>query len=135
MSAYTHVNLKQDVEDQAPSFGIEGVEARFAAGALGCEKIGLSYQRIDPDQPHPFAHRHEESEELYVVTGGSGVMRVGDDEIELKPFDAVRVAPATVRAFRSGPDGLELLAFGTRNEGDGEILPSPWADAKSQSSS
>src|SRR5688500_6729880 len=130
MSAYTHVNLKQDVENQAPSFGLEGIEARFAAGALDCEKIGVSYQRLDPDTPHPFAHRHGESEELYVVTGGSGRMRVGDDELELRPFDAVRVAPSTVRAFASGPDGLEFIAFGTRVEGDGEILPSPYADAE-----
>jgi hypothetical protein len=40
------------------------------------------------------------------------------------------VAPATPRAFSSGPDGLEFLAFGTHpdSDQDGELLPSPWAE-------
>jgi hypothetical protein len=43
-------------------------------------------------------------------------------------MDAIRVAPGVMRGFEAGPDGLELLAFGTHHEGDGEIDPGFWSD-------
>ena len=47
-----------------------------------------------------------------MVVGGSGRMRIGDEVIELRRWDAVRVAPGVVRAFEGGPEGLELIAIG-----------------------
>ena len=32
------------------------------------------------------------------------------------------------RAFEAEPDGLEVLAFGPRHEGDGEVLQEWWTD-------
>jgi hypothetical protein len=32
------------------------------------------------------------------------------------------------RQFEAGSDGLEMLAFGPRHEGDGEVLPGWWSD-------
>ena len=54
-------------------------------------------------------------------------MRLGEEVIEVGPLDAIRVAPGVMRGFEAGPDGLELLAFGTHHEGDGEIDPGFWA--------
>jgi len=42
------------------------------------------------------------------------------------PLDAVRVSPGTTRSFEAGPDGLEVLIFGRRVEGDGEIVADFW---------
>jgi hypothetical protein len=39
------------------------------------------------------------------------------------------VAPGTPRAFEAGPEGLELLAFGTHHAGDAATLPGWWAAA------
>jgi uncharacterized cupin superfamily protein len=128
MSDFTRKNLKEDVEDQAPNFGIEGVEARFANTALDLEGIGLSYQRLHPDTRSSFGHRHESQEEVYVVVGGSGRMKLGTDEIELRPWDAVRVPAETIRAFEAGPDGLEVLAFGAPQSRDVEMKPGWWGD-------
>ena len=45
MAGYTKVNLKDDVEDQAPNFGLEGkIEARMARVPLELEQQGVSYQ-------------------------------------------------------------------------------------------
>jgi hypothetical protein len=41
---------------------------------------------------------------------------------------AVRVAPKVMRAFEAGPDGIELLAFGPRHDGDGEVIQGWWSD-------
>lgn len=124
--SYTHTNLR-DVDDVAPRFGFDSVqEARFAMAALEARDTGLAYFRIKPNQ-HGLAHRHDEAEEVYVVLGGSGRVKLDGEDRDLRPLDAVRVAPNVVRAFAAGPDGLDLLAFGAHHEGDGELLEGdPW---------
>ena len=128
MSGYTHKNLRADVEDMAPQFGLApNLEARFARKALGCEHTGISYQRIAPSFRVPFGHKHAEQEEIYVVLSGSGRAKLDDEFVDLKPLDALRVAPATVRAFEAGPDGLELIAFGAPSgEGNDSELQQDW---------
>jgi mannose-6-phosphate isomerase-like protein (cupin superfamily) len=119
--SYAIKNLR-DVQDVAPKFGFDSVqEARFPYRDLGAQDTGLAYHRIKPGQ-HGFGHRHDNAEEIYVVLSGSGRMKLDDDIVELKPLDAIRVAPPVVRAFEAGSDGLELLAFGPHHEGDGEVL-------------
>ena len=126
MSGYTIKNL-HEVEDSAPRFGFgEMQEARFAQRDLDAERTGLSLHRVKPGRRQGFAHRHDEAEEVYVVLSGSGRMKVGDDVVDVRPLDAIRVAPSVVRAFEGGPEGLEVLAFGPHHEGDGEIVPGAW---------
>jgi mannose-6-phosphate isomerase-like protein (cupin superfamily) len=130
MAGYTIKNLK-DVEDQAPKFGMPpGIEARFARRDLEFEGSGLSYQRFDPGFRMPFGHRHERQEEVYVLVSGSGRMKLDDEVVELRQWDAVRVAGGTVRAFEAGADGAELVAFGAPATGpsDADILPGWWSD-------
>ncbi|MDE3069446.1 MAG: hypothetical protein KGJ43_01830 [Acidobacteriota bacterium] len=123
--SHTLKNLRE-VADQAPGFGLSEVgEARFPREDLASETIGLAYHKIHPDRRQSFAHRHQKAEEIYVVLSGAGRMKLDDDYIEIGPMDAVRVAPPVVRAFEAGPDGLELLAFGPRHAGDGEIIREP----------
>ena len=46
MSDYTHLNLKQDVDDQAPNFGLSpDMEFRMARVPLDMENGGVSYLR------------------------------------------------------------------------------------------
>jgi uncharacterized cupin superfamily protein len=129
MSDFTLKNLKEDVEDQAPNFGMEGIEARFANKALDLDHIGLSYQRLHPDTRSAFGHRHESQEEVYVVVGGSGRMKLGDDEVELRRWDAVRVPGRVARCLEGSSEGAEVLAFGAPNteNKDAEVLPGWWA--------
>ncbi|HWX88548.1 MAG TPA: cupin domain-containing protein [Solirubrobacteraceae bacterium] len=118
-----------DVEDSAPKSGFGEVqEARFAKDALEAEDTGFSYHRVKAHQRQPFAHRHERAEEVYVVLAGSGRVKLDDDVVELQELDAIRVAPEVTRAFEAGPLGLDLLAFGPRRDGDGEVLMGWWAD-------
>jgi len=60
---------------------------------------------------------------VYVVISGSGRINLDGEVAELRPLDAVRVAPTVARAFEAGDDGLEVLVFGPHCEGDGELLP------------
>jgi mannose-6-phosphate isomerase-like protein (cupin superfamily) len=124
--SYTIKNLR-DVEDVAPRFGFDTVqEARFPWRALEAQTTGLAYHVIKPGQ-RGLAHRHDQAEEIYVVIAGSGRVVLDGVVADLRPLDAIRVAPPVARAFEGGPDGLELLAFGPRHENDGEILEGdPW---------
>jgi mannose-6-phosphate isomerase-like protein (cupin superfamily) len=125
---YTLKNLAE-IEDSAPKSGFGDVqEARFAKDALDTEATGFSYHRVKAQQRQPFAHRHERAEEVYVVLAGSGRVKLDDEVIELRALDAIRVAPEVTRAFEAGPSGLDVLAFGPRREGDGEIVMGWWTD-------
>jgi quercetin dioxygenase-like cupin family protein len=118
---YTIKNLR-DVEDVAPKSGFDAIqEARFPRRDLEAADTGLAYHRVKPGQ-RGFGHRHENAEEIYVVVGGSGRIKLDDEVKEIGELDAIRVAPAVVRAFEAGPDGLELLVFGPHHEGDGEVI-------------
>ena len=129
MTGYAIRNLKE-IEDSAVKFGLSPqMESRFARNELGAETLGLSYQRLAPNVRQPFGHRHEQQEEVYVVLSGGGRVSLDDEVVEVRPWDAVRVAPETARAFEAGPDGLELLAFGAHTVStDVETVQDFWAD-------
>lgn len=129
MAEYTRVNLVRDVDDMAPRFGHSpGLESRFARKALGMENGGLSYFRLGPDFKTPFGHTHSEQEEVYVIVSGSARAKVGNDEIELEQWDAIRVPPGVWRSLAGGPDGCVFLAFGAPNteNKDTEMQPNFW---------
>ncbi|HWO83913.1 MAG TPA: cupin domain-containing protein [Solirubrobacterales bacterium] len=116
---FTHKNLKQDLEDVGSNFdGSPDLEFRLATKALALEQSGLGYQRIPPNYRFPYGHTHERQEEVYVVVGGSGRMKLDDEIVELAQWDAVRVAPGTWRGYEAGPEGLEILVIGAPNLGE-----------------
>ena len=81
------------------------MEARFAQDDLDAERTGVSHHRLKPGKRQPFGHKHEQAEEIYVVLGGSGRIKLDDEVIEVEPLDAIRVAPDVTRAFEAGPGG------------------------------
>src|SRR5207237_2181406 len=98
------------LEDLGSRFdGAPDLEFRSATAALELEKSGLSYQRVPPGYRFPYGHTHKKQEEVYVVLRGSGRMKVDDEIVELKEWDAVRVPPGTWRGYEAGPEGLEIL--------------------------
>ena len=125
---YTLTKLTE-VEDMAPRFGYgELQEAHFANDDLEVERTGLSYHRVKPDRRQAIGHRHDEAEEVYVVIGGSGRVKLDDEIVDIQRLDALRVSPKVTRQFEAGPDGLDLIAFGARHKGDGEVIPGWWSD-------
>jgi uncharacterized cupin superfamily protein len=128
MANYTVKNLK-DVENMAEKFGMsDGLEARFAARSLDLSNLGLSYQRLEPSFRVPFGHKHGEQEEVYVILSGSARLKVENEIVELKQWDAIRVPGEATRNFEGGPDGAELLAIGAPLAKDTEMLQEWWTD-------
>ena len=118
-----------EVEDAALKFGMSEVEeARFCNGDLEAEDTGMSLHLLKPGKRQPFGHKHDKAEEVYVVIAGSGRVKLDDDVVALAKHDAVRVAPGVIRSFEAGSDGMEMLAFGARHDGDGEVIQGWWTD-------
>ena len=126
LSGHTIVNL-MEIENGAVEGG-STLEARFARSHLDSDHIGVSHFRYAPGRRSSKGHSHKQQEEVYVVLGGSGSVKLDDQRFDLRRWDVVRVAPATVRGFAAGPDGLELLAIGSdRPEGgDGVQADDEW---------
>ena len=131
MAGYTKLNLREDVEDQAPNFGLEGkIEARMARVPLELEQSGVSLLGLAPNYRMPYAHRHKTQEEVYVLIRGSVRVKLEDEVVELKPFDALRVHKDTTRGFEAGPEGAEMIAIGAPHTGpgDADMINDWWTD-------
>ena len=129
MAGYTKLNLSEDVENSAEKFGMgEVLQAHFAREDIEAKNFGLSLQRLKPNQRMPFGHRHEQQEEVYVVVGGSGRLKVEDEVLDLAQWDAVRVDPERTRNLEAGPDGLDVIAFGAPGVRDSEQFMGWWTD-------
>lgn len=127
---WTHLHMPAGADVAARHGFGELQEARFPTAELGCESIGLGLVQIKPGRRQPFAHRHSQGEEVYVVLAGSGRAKLDDELVEVGRLDAIRVSAPVTRAFEAGEEGLELLVFGPRHVGDGEMLPAEgfWGD-------
>ena len=125
-NGYTLVNL-EDVEDMAQRFGFgDQGEARFANRPLGTVRTGISHQRLRPGVRQAFGHRHQHAEEVFVILAGAGRVRVDDEINDVRPLDAIRIAPSSARALEAGSDGLEFLVFGPHHTGDAVMDANFW---------
>jgi mannose-6-phosphate isomerase-like protein (cupin superfamily) len=126
MPPYTLVNLLEI--DDTVGERVPGLEGRFGRKHMESRDLGVSHWRYAPNLRTPAAQTHREQEEAYVVVSGSGRVRLDDEVVEVRQWDVVRVAPEVVRAFESGPEGLELIAVGGPRpaEGDGQPSDAPW---------
>jgi quercetin dioxygenase-like cupin family protein len=86
---------------------------KLIAQELGARAIRLN--RFD-SQPGQEGKAHDEvassQEEIYVPVAGSGVIRIGDQEIPLEPGRFVLVTPDETRQVVAGPEGLSYVVVG-----------------------
>lgn len=83
------------------------------AREIGASAIRLN--RFDSQPGHEgFAHDERESgqEEIYVPLAGSGVLRIGAEEVALSPGLFVLVTADEHRQVVAGPEGLSYLVVG-----------------------
>ena len=93
---------------------------RFARNAVGSRELGVSWFTYEPGARMPFGHRHREQEEVYVVVGGSGRVKLDGEIVDVAERDVLRVAPGVMRAFEAGPDGLDVLCVGGSRPAGGD---------------
>jgi mannose-6-phosphate isomerase-like protein (cupin superfamily) len=106
-----------DVADRSPD---ETMQWRLSRGAIRSQQVGVSRFTFAPGARMPFGHRHREQEEVYVIVAGSGRAKLDEEIVEVAEWDVLRVAPAVMRAFEAGADGLDVLCVGGRRPKGGD---------------
>ncbi len=109
-------------------------EMRFLTGPLQAEQVAVTYRRMPAGTGGKggYGHRHRTQEEVYMVTSGLLVFKLGDDIVEVPAGHAVRVAPGVARSvWNDGPLDAELLIVSTTIEdlrADIETVPDFWPE-------
>jgi quercetin dioxygenase-like cupin family protein len=128
MSDYSIVSA-DEVDDPYADSDVPG-EFRALTDALGAEQVAATLIRVPPhsDFEQGTGHRHEQQEELYIVTRGTLTMRFGDEVREVPAGSVARVAPQTVRSHRNlGEEPVELWAVSRKIEdSDSEKVEDFW---------
>ncbi len=78
------------------------------AGDLGSRNLSVTWVEVPPGAQQR-QHSHEESEQVYVIVAGSGVMRVAGDEERVQEGDLVFIPPASDHGLVN--DGEETLSY------------------------
>lgn len=120
MSNYSIV-CPTESEDAYADSDVPG-EFRSLTKALGGEQLAVTLIRIPPhaDFEQGSGHRHDEIDEVYLVTRGTLTMRFDEEVVGVAAGSAVRVAPQTVRSHRNeGDEPVEIWAISRQSDGDG----------------
>ncbi len=86
-----------------PYVTADGSEIREWAGpgyAAAARNQSLAEATVAPGQATA-AHHHERSEEIYLVSAGRGLLRIGSEEREVGPGDCAVIPPGTVHQLRN----------------------------------
>ena len=113
--------------------GDYGGIVKHPARASGAKRSGLNWLGLPPDAEGAPPHCHSAEEEVFVVLGGAGTLELWgsprpgeplpdrpDEVIPVRPGHVVARPPGTrtSHSFRSGPEGMIYLAYGTREPND-----------------
>jgi uncharacterized cupin superfamily protein len=121
-----------NVADVAPD--VRGGRRRRNLGkAAGSRWTGIKHVDCDPGTLSVVPHVHTMEEEIFVVLAGDGMLELtptGQTHAEaeqhpVRPGTVVARPPGSgiAHSFRAGPNGLTLLAWGTREPGDLTYYP------------
>jgi uncharacterized cupin superfamily protein len=115
----TVVNI-DEVEPRHFGRGPVSSEVRDLGVAVGSKLTGIQHYQVEPGKNATPAHCHSVEEEIFVVLGGEGALVLGDEKTPVRPGHVVARPPATgvSHMFRAGSEGLQFLAYGTREPGD-----------------
>ena len=95
------------------------VEASHGVFRALSDPLGVSGFRVNRLDLAPGAqgpehdHSGDGQEEVYVVIGGGGVLRLGDEEIALRTGHFVFCPPEVRRQMVAGDDGLAWIGIGS----------------------
>jgi uncharacterized cupin superfamily protein len=91
--------------------------------AAGTKTVGVSRIQVDPGKWSTPFHRQTAEEEIFFVLGGSGICLLRSGAFEVGAGDCVVHRVGETHTLRAGDDGLDVLAFGERDETEAAHLP------------
>jgi len=99
------------LERTEPFITKDGSEIRELAGVPTGNAVNQSLaEAIVPPGAETDKHYHGVSEEIYLFTSGSGLLKLGNEESEVSAGDTVVIPPGTPHKLRNtGTEPLRLL--------------------------
>jgi uncharacterized cupin superfamily protein len=87
---------------------------------------GLGWERLPPGHRGSVPHCHSAEEEVFVILGGTATLELWSPRGEVEETTPLRAGHLVARppgtkvahSFRAGPDGVEMLVYGTRDPND-----------------
>jgi uncharacterized cupin superfamily protein len=128
-----------DVERHRLAKGEMDAEWQRLGDAAGTVGVGVNRVRVAAGRLPTPPHSHGASEELYYVLGGAGLAWQDEAVHAVRAGDCVIHRPDEMEhTFVAGPDGLDLLVFGTRHSTELGWLPRsravrigwPWVEGR-----
>jgi uncharacterized cupin superfamily protein len=114
-------NLKDGIRFELPTGAID----LNLGDVIGSVDTGISHMTIPPGAEGYPPHCHAAEEELFVVLDGSGTVTIGEDTAEVRRGTVVSRPAGTgvAHSFVAGGNGLEYLAYSTREPNDVTYFP------------
>jgi uncharacterized cupin superfamily protein len=91
--------------------------------AAGCETVGVRRMQIAAEGWSTPAHDHGRSEEIFYVLAGTGVSWQAGRTAEIRAGDCIVYPPRSGAHSLRADEGLDVLAFGTREYDESLGLP------------
>ena len=87
---------------------------------------GLGWERLPAGHRGSVPHCHSTEEEVFVILGGTATLELWSPTGQVQETAPLRPGHVVVRppgsrvshSFRAGPDGVEMLVYGTRDPND-----------------
>ena len=99
------LKLKEGVKFQMG----HGQTTKVVYPEMGAKNITLNYIAFGPGQEFP-QHDHGESEDVFVILEGSGVLKQGELERPIEAGDVVHVPAGEVHGTIAGPSGMVCIS-------------------------
>jgi uncharacterized cupin superfamily protein len=113
-----------DVKARAAEQGHLRARWQDLGAAAGSVTAGVKRIQIEPGHWSTPAHVHGRSEEIFFVLDGSGLSWQGGETYEVGEGDCLfHEDGGPPHTLLAGPDGLDVLAFGTREYDEAAYLP------------
>jgi uncharacterized cupin superfamily protein len=113
-------------ELEARAAELRHLGARWTAigEAIGTRRVGVNRIEIEPERWSTPVHRQTAEEEIFFVLAGSGLLWQDGRTHEVGPGDCiVHRGRGAAHSLRGGPEGLDVLVFGTRVRSEIGHLP------------
>jgi len=115
MSAHPNVIHWDDIEKKFRQAGDIASTWTMLGEAAGTVDVGVRRIEVAEGKRTTALHVHGAEEEIFYILAGAGLLYQGEAACEVKAGDCIVHRPETeAHTLRGGPQGLDLLAFGTR---------------------
>jgi uncharacterized cupin superfamily protein len=121
MCSVAHWDEIETESDEVGHLGGTWTDLGLAAGSVS---LGVNRIQVPAGKWSTPAHVELAEEEIHYVLGGSGLSWQQGETYEVREGDClVHLVEEQTHTLRAGPDGIDVLAFGTRRPSGGTYLP------------